>query len=261
MIIDTHSHAGLNWYQPVETLLNEMTMHSVAGSVLVQHVGAYDNSYLLQCAQRFPGRFKVVALIDPKDPNPEATLEKLKEQGAAGIRLRANSGYKTRDPYGMWKAAGKLGLVVSVLVPSAATPDEFGADFKMILDACPDTHIQIEHLAAVHREPAPYTKYKRALECAKWPNTSIKVPGLSEVMERPGVLPREFPFTQWTPVYEMALEAFGAKRMTWGSDFPVCAGREGYRNCLDGVRNLPAFRNGNDLEWILGKSAANIWAF
>lgn len=144
LIIDTHSHAGLNWYQPVETLLNEMNMHGVAGSVLVQHMGAYDNSYLFECAQRFPGRFRVVALVDPEDPNPEATLEKLKEQGAAGVRMRTTSVYKTKNPYGMWKAAGKLGLVVSVLVPSVARSDEFGADFKKILNSCPDTHTQID---------------------------------------------------------------------------------------------------------------------
>lgn len=41
LIIDTHTHAGLNWFQPVETLLNEMNLCGVTGAVLIQHGGSY----------------------------------------------------------------------------------------------------------------------------------------------------------------------------------------------------------------------------
>ena len=46
-----------------------------------------------------------------------------------------------------------------------------------------------------------------------------------------------------------------------GSDFPPCAGREGYANALNGVRGHSAFAAGDDVEWVLGKTAANIWSF
>ena len=59
----------------------------------------------------------------------------------------------------------------------------------------------------------------------------------------------------------MAYEAFGPDRMMWGSDYPPSAGREGYRNTLEGVRNHPAFANDDDIDWVLGKTAARIWKF
>ena len=59
----------------------------------------------------------------------------------------------------------------------------------------------------------------------------------------------------------MAKDAFGVQRMMWGSDFPPSAGREGYQNTLEGVRNHPTFANGDDLDWVLGKTAARVWGF
>ena len=259
LIVDTHTHAGLNWFCPVETLLHEMNMNGVTHAVLVQHKGNFDNTYLFECDRRFPGRFKVAVDIDPDDPRPEATLEQCKRQGAAGLRLRPGAMYKTRDPIGLWKLAGQLGLVVSVGAPEGT--DQLGKVFRKIMDACPDTHMQIEHLAAAGYAKPPYTGYKEALECAKWPNTSVKIPGLGEIMARPEVLPTGFPFKDFPPLFEMALEAFGPERMVWGSDYPPSGRREGYRNCLDGVRNYPAFQKPGVVEAILGTTAARIWGF
>jgi L-fuconolactonase len=259
LIIDTHCHAGLNWFEPIETLLANMNMNGVTGAVLVQHAGTFDNTYLFECANRFPGRFKVAIQVDPEDPKPEATLEKLKRQGAAGIRLYPASKFRTAGPHDMWKRAGELGLVVTT--GGSASAGEFGKDFKKILDSCPGTRVNIEHLAGAGFEPAPYPAYKDALESAKWPNTSLKVPGLGEIVRRPPRLGTSFHFDNVPPLFEMALEAFGAKRMMWGSDFPPSGGREGYRNTLEGVRNHPAFKSGDTLEWVLGKSAAALWGF
>ena len=51
------------------------------------------------------------------------------------------------------------------------------------------------------------------------------------------------------------------QRMMWGSDFPPSAGREGYANTLRGVLEHPAFADGDDIEWVMGKTAARVWGF
>lgn len=263
VILDAHTHVGLNWFSPVETLLLEMNANGVAGAVLVQHAGAYDNDYLFECAQRFPGRFKVCTLIDPESENPEATLERLKNLGAAGLRLRPEWKFRTSspDPYYMLRLAGRLGMVVSVLPRGAAELGE--AAFQKALDACPDTHFQLEHLAGAGFARPPYTDYRSAMACAKWPNTSIKITGFGEFVPRPPVLPKAFPYAGMSipPLYDLALEAFGPQRMTFASDYSSCSRREGYRNCLEAVRTYPAFQKNGVLEWILGKAAARIWSF
>ena len=261
LIIDCHVHVGLNWFSPVETVLTEMDMNGVQHALLIQHNGFYDHTYLFECKKRFPGRFEVVVDVDPESPRPEAQLDEYKRMGAVGVRYRPHSRFKTKGPYDMWKRAGELGLVVSGSTPGG--PENLGPDYKKILDACPDTHVQIEHLAGLlHSKPEPpFTDFKAALDCARWPNTSIKLPGVGEILPRPTLLSSGFPFKEFPVFYEMALEAFGPQRMVWGSDYPPSGGREGYRNCLDGVRCNPVLRKDGALEWILGKSAAKIWGF
>ena len=257
-IIDTHCHAGLNWFEPVETLLHEMDTNRVSAAVLIQHGGTYDNDYLFMCAGRFPGRFKVVVLVDPEGADQEGTLARLAERGAAGVRLYPDAQLSGGGPSGLWKTAGELGLVVSCL----GKVDQFASDaFKDLVGACPDTKIVIEHLAGAGYAEPPYEVYRAALELAERPNTFIKVPGLGEFVRRPPRLGTQFRFDDVPPLLEMARDAFGVQRMMWGSDFPPSAGREGYHNVLNGVREHPAFADGDDLEWVLGRTAAAVWGF
>ena len=55
-IVDTHVHIGRDHYEPVEILLAQMELNGVAKTVLVQSTATLDNSYVLECRQRFPGR-------------------------------------------------------------------------------------------------------------------------------------------------------------------------------------------------------------
>ncbi|MCZ6538861.1 MAG: amidohydrolase family protein [Chloroflexi bacterium] len=259
MIIDTHCHAGRNWFQPIETLEFEMDQAGVDAAVLIQHGGTYDNDYLFEEAAKRSGRFKVVVMIDPAAPDPLGKLEQLAGQGAAGVRLAPDAEFAAlSNVTDIWRRAGELGLVVSSLGDDKRFSS---ASFKKIVNDNPDTQIVIEHLAGVGITDPPYTDFESALENAQRPNTTIKVPGLGEITPRPPVLLQGFRFENVPPLFEMAYEAFGANRMMWGSDFPPSAGREGYANTLEGVRSHPVFSHGDDIDWVLGKTAAKVWGF
>ena len=258
MIIDTHCHAGRNWFEPIETLEFEMDQNGVDHAVLVQHGGTYDNSYLFDEAAQRGGRFKVVVLVDPESDDPLGDLTTLAEQGAAGVRIAPDGEFANCSAAEIWRLAGELGLVVS----SLGDDQRFASDdFARILDDCPDTHVVIEHLAGVGHADPPWVAYEKALQLAKRDNTTIKVPGLGEICKRPPRLLPELDFGDIPPLFEMAKEAFGVERMMWGSDFPPCAGREGYANALNGVKHHPAFAGDGELEWVMGKTAARVWGF
>ena len=261
LIIDSHVHTGENWAEPVDVLLYQMQCNNVSHAVLIGHNGNYYNGYLLECLRRYEGRFKAVGLIDTGDPNKHRYLESFHKQGGSGIRvnLRKLDEWDPRDS--LFKAAGELGMIVSAIGEAA---NFASARFKKLLDNCPNTHFSLEHLArspGTDANEPPYARYREALQCAQWPNTSIKVPGLGEIMTRPPRLPVGRPWDSVPPHYEMAKAAFGVQRMMWGSNFPPCAAKEGYRNTLHWVRNLPVFQNDDDLEWVMGKSAAKLWGF
>lgn len=258
-IVDTHCHAGVNWFEPVELLLAQMNANGVDKGALIQHRGTFDNGYLFECAGRFPGRFAAVVIVDTASGTALDDLERWAEMGACGVRLAPLERSPGADPLAIWRKAAELGLAVS----SLGSAEQFAsAEFESAVAALPDTPIIIEHLAGVGAAARPpYSAYRRALALAKYPNAYIKVPGLGEISERPAVLGAKFGFDCTPPLYEMALDAFGASRMMWGSDYPPVSGREGYRNALQGAISHPAFADARTREMVFGETAMSVFRF
>ena len=257
-IIDTHCHVGANWFEPVETLLFLMRAHGVAQALLVQHGGVFDHSYLFDCARIHAGRFRVVAQLDPDEPDQIGLVEQLAAQGAAGIRLSPASRARRGDPFAVWRRAGTLGLTVSCQGSMQAFAS---SEFRGLLDACPETPIVIEHLAGVRRAEPPYEHFGAALECSSHPNAYMKVPGLGEIVPRPSRLKAHFQLSDKWRLIERAMSAFGPERLMWGSDFPGVLGREGYGNALSGASHHPAISGTDAAAWVLGRTASNVWGF
>lgn len=258
--VDTHCHAGTSWFEPIETLLACMDNNGVQRALLTQHRGMFDNSYLFECIERFPGRFSAIVGVDASDPDALTTLEALAANPhVCGIRLLPTDRSPGGDPSAIWRKAGEVGLPISVfLVNTAHSADPA---FQELVLGAPDTIIVLEHLAGMYapRSPesvvAPYDNYRKALELAARPKTYIKFGGIGEFGQRPARLTPELRFEEVPPAMEMAYEAFGAHRMMWGSDFPPAAGREGYRNSLLGVLDHAVFKNDEEREWAFGTTA------
>ena len=252
-IVDTHCHAGESWFEPVEMLVHQMDSNGVDKAVLVQHRGSFDNSYLLECASRYPGRFAVAALVDSSRDGAPSRLADVAAQGAVAVRLTPG------EPVELWRAAAELGLVVSC----HGKLEEFASDgFRDLVTGLPDLTVVLEHLVGAQREEAaPYETFGRALRLGELPNTYVKIPGLGEISQRPSVLLRKFRVDEMPPFIEMVCEAFGPRRMMWGSDYPPVSNREGYRNALHGVMEHPALRTDEDRDWVMGKTALSVFGF
>ena len=135
LIIDTHCHAGNNWFEPIETLEFEMERNGVDKAVLIQHGGTYDNTYLLQEAAKRPGRFKVAVLVDPESRDPLGDLAQLAEQGAAWHSHCPKWTIRQRRPL-RYMAQSRRTRPRSLQHRGNAA--QFAADdFSRVLDACP----------------------------------------------------------------------------------------------------------------------------
>ena len=255
--VDSHCHAGLSWFEPVEMLVRQMESNDVDHGVLIQHRGVYDNSYLLDCMERFPGSFSVVVMVDVADDNAPAELERWAGAGATGVRLAPMVRSPGADPLAIWRKAAELGLAVS----SLGTLEEFAApEFSGLVAELSDLTVVVEHLAgAGHGSEPPYSAFRQAMELSWYDNTYIKVGGLGEISMRPDVLRSEFGFDNTPALIEMAYEAFGPRRMMWGSDYPPVSSREGYRNALRGIAEHPVLNGETDCEWVMGKTAAKVF--
>src|ERR1700752_966244 len=111
LIVDTHCHALPHWFEPVEVLLHQMHANGGEKATLGQVRGQFDNRYIMECVQRFPGRFSAGAIVDTATPNAPETLAHWVSEGAEGSASAQRRGHLGTIP---WPSGGKL--------PSWASP-------------------------------------------------------------------------------------------------------------------------------------------
>jgi L-fuconolactonase len=223
-------------------------------------MGQFDNEYQFECVRRYPGRFANVVMVDTERPDPTQQLERLAQRGASGVRLRPTTRSPGDDPLAIWRAADRLGLVVSCGGDSSGFASD---EFASTIQALPGLRVVIEHLGSVSRrdlDAAQQARRRAVFGLARFPNTFIKVTGLGEFSERAMPVPGGFPFVQPIPaLLEEAYAAFGPSRMMWGSDFPPVAAREGYYAALNLTRDQFAARSQSDRELIFGETARSVF--
>jgi len=259
IIIDTHCHAGINWFEPIEILILQMEMNNVNNAILIQHAGVYDNSYLVNSLRKYPGKFKACGMINPDDPNPIKTLLKLKEEGISGIRLNSNINFSKISQNDFIQICGEYGIVISY----QGNLNFFSSDyFRLLIRNNPKTKIVIEHLAGIgYKYPAEFQDFKNAIKSLQMENVYIKIPGLGEIVKRPEYLTSKFHFEIIPPLIDTIYKTYGSEKMMWGSDFPPCSNREGYKNTLLGIMNYPIFKTSIEVDNIMGKTAEKVWGF
>jgi L-fuconolactonase len=238
LIVDSHAHATPGWFEPVESLIDQMDRYGVEHAVLVQINGQTDNGYQRSAVRRFPGRFASAVMVDTTDAGAAEQLKREVDLGATGVRLHPDTRSPQGDPLAIWHAAARLGLSVSCGGMSAA---EFATDeFARLVEALPQVRIVLEHLGggvAPVVNPEALAERRKVFALARFPNVYLKVPGLGEYCRRTLPVREPFPFeTPIPPLLDLALEAFGAERLMWGSDYPLVSAREGYGNALSLVR-------------------------
>lgn len=261
MIVDSHCHVSPIWYEPVESLLAQMDRTGVQQAVLVQLLGQYDNGYLLECRKRYPRRFAVVAAVDPSRPDAVDTVRRLADSGAAGIRLRPAARSPGSNPLAVWEAVQECGLSASSVGNSQAhSSPEFGE----LVAALPRLPIVLEHFGGTSQADANEEQRnarRSVFSLARHSNVFLKLPGLGELLPRAQQLPSAgVPLDlSGKPILSEALQAFGARRMMWGSDFPVVASREGYSNALHWCQAALESESATDITAIFGGTARSVY--
>ncbi len=256
-VVDTHVHAGLSKYEPAESLLDQMARHGVDHAVLVQHMGMYDNEYLARCAEAHPGRFAIACLIDAHASGAAARLEDAvaRHPAVQGIRLYL------ADLFGglpgareLWDRADALGLNVTVAGTLAQlASDEMQSTARRYTRA----RLHLEHLCHPNpKEDAPFPTFRRALSLADLDHCVLKVSGFYGFTTSPWS-----PYLDTLRFVDLALEAFGPSRMTWGSDFPPISGREGYGNAIAFARTHVPVADPALRAQLLGGTAVKFWDF
>jgi L-fuconolactonase len=261
-IVDGHLHVGLAKYRPVEDLLKVMEQHGVARAVLVQFIGNIDNTYLSECLRRFPGRFAAIGIVDTAQPDAIDRLRMwVRERGISGLRLPATTRSPGADPDAIWAAMEELGIVASITATSLTSNDGLATmtspAFEDLVRRFPRLKFRLEHLGWYPNvaEPPPYAEYRRFLRLADYPNTYTTWSSFYDFSREP------YPYRDVLPFLKMTYQAFGARRIMWGSDWPLIEQHEGYARALAFALNELPVDSEEDRAWILGKTAESLYRF
>lgn len=238
-----------------EMLIELMRQNNVAHTVIIQVIHfRWDNSYLRDVLKQYPGVFQGVARVNPEDPAAPDTLSKLvQEDGFRGVRLSPNesaAGDWIRGPLmpPLWKRCRDLKAPMTILAPAARMPDigELCAKF-------PDLTVVIDHMADCPLDRPDLLLKLTALK--RYPKVFVKISHTWSLSKE------GFPYRDTFPMVQRLYEAFGPKRLMWGTDWPISNKHSSYAQTLAVVRDGMTFLNNEDKRWMLSKTVERVWPF
>ncbi len=223
--------------------------------VLVQmnYYGA-DNSYLLNALRRAPTTFSGIAVVDWNEKNPGAKMRELARAGVRGFRIYPESSRGTSwlDKAGfdeMFRCGAKVNLAICALLDPRALPE-----LARQCEKFTDTPVIIDHLARIGTNGTIQEFDVRSL-CffSRVPSVKIKVSAFYALGEK------KPPHLDLVPLIRRAFEAFGPRRLMWGSDSPFQLLKETYEHSISLVREHLPFLSAEDKEWLLRRTAEDFF--
>jgi len=234
-----------------EDILHHAKPNGVSRVVLIQmsYYGS-DNSYMLEAVRRRPEVFAGIAVVDWHSSDLETKMLRLAQQGISGFRI-----FPQNVPAGtclegegldrMFRFAAKANLVMCLLVNPEALPA-----VRRRCEEFPDTPVIIDHLARIGMA-GPVTENDMQALCALacYPRVKVKVSAFYALgTKKP-------PHLDLAPLIQRVYEAFGPRRLMWGSDCPFQVQSETYADSISLVRDRLDFLSTADKDWMLRRTA------
>lgn len=272
-IIDSHQHFwqigrfDYEWMSPGDKKLYRdflpadfehiLRRNGVAKSVAVQaHQSTAETLWLLDLADEYDFIAGVVGWVDLQNPDVENDLRELvKRQKFKGIRHLVQD-----EPQDYWltkpevlrglNALSKYDLTFDLLVFTRHLPYA-----KTVVESLPKQRFVIDHLA---KPPIA------SGEIAEWKNAMQKIAALPNVYCKLSGLVTEADHQNWTaedlrPFVETALELFGAERLMFGSDYPVCLLAASYEKVLETYQSFLVNLSEIEQNVVLKQNAVNFY--
>lgn len=264
-LIDAHVHLWTNDFRkyplaegrtPAEMkppvfsdILRYARPEKVTRIVLIQvSYYGFDNSYMLSRIRQQPRTFRGVAMIDWHGNNPEAKMRELARRGVRGFRVVPHEASDLLEGNGldrMFRYGARENLAMCFLIGPQMLPA-----LRRQCEKFPATPVVIDHLARIGLKGPITQSHIRALTVlANCPAVKVKVSAFYALgRKRP-------PHKDLIPFIHQVFDAFGPRRLMWGSDSPFQLQNETYEDSLGLVRDHLDFLSWEDKEWLLRRTA------
>jgi L-fuconolactonase len=232
-----------------DALLRDMDEAGVDRVVIVPPSWEGDyNDLALAAVERHPTRFAIMGRIDPELPGARDLLPTWRQQpGMLGLRFHfARPEYEpplTEERLDwLWADAEKLGLPIMMIV----VPTRLHLVAR-IAERHPGLRLIMDHLAAHlgKKDDEAFRDLDNLLALARYPNVAVKASGL------PSCTKDAYPYRTLHPVLRRVYEAFGPRRIFWGTDFSKLSCS--YRQSITMFTEEIPWLSDEDKTWIMGR--------
>jgi L-fuconolactonase len=229
-----------------DLLLQEMKAAGVDRAVLVSpSFEGMRNDVVLAAAREHPAHFRAMGRIDPETTR-DLDLAWLRQPGMLGLRFA----FQRKLPRAallegrvdwLWPQAERAGVPLMLFVQMT--------DLHVIEAVAarhPGLRLTLDHLSLHEgKDEAAFHDLHKLLPLAKHGNVAVKASCL------PLHTTDAYPFRRLHPWMRRVYDAFGPKRIFWGSDLSrlPCS----YRQCVTMFTEELPWLSGADLEWIMGR--------
>ena len=234
-----------------EGLLREMEPAGVQRVICVPPSWeGYRNDFALEAARLYPDRFAVMGKLPVNQPGNEKFMATWKKQpGMLGMRISFVHGGTHRwlddgSTDWFWAAAERYDIPIMLFVPFAiekvAEIAERHPGLRLIVD-----HIGLNvKLRGQDLTPVVST----VAQFARFMNVAVKASAL------PCYVAESYPFPTLHPHIRRIVDAFGPRRVFWGTDLSQlpCS----YRQAVTLFTEELDFLSDTDKEWIMGRAVA-----
>lgn len=239
-----------------ETLIAAMDEAGVDKAAVVHSSTTYgfDNSYVVDSCNGYPGRLIAVGSVDVLAPDALDMIHRWVDRGLAGLRLFTGGSTKEFDPselddpraFPAWQLCGQLGLTMCIQTGPIGLPQ-----VRALAKRFPNVPIILDHLGRPDiTDGPPYRAAQSLFELASIPSIYLKLtPRIMSDSTKGAATSATF--------FPQLVEMFGAKRLAWGSNFPTSPGT--LVEIKATARNRLAILSDEDREWIFAKTAQTLY--
>lgn len=240
----------------VQSLIAAMDQARVAKAAVVHSSTTYgfDNSYVVDGCALYRDRLVAVGSVDMLDDNADGVIRAWVDKGLAGLRIFTGGSTKDFDPseledprsFKAWETCAELGLPMCIQTGPIGLPQ-----VTMLARRFPAVNIILDHLARPDvLDGPPYANAQGLFALAALPNIYLKLtPRIFGDVKKEKASAETF--------FPKVVEAFGAGRLAWGSNFPTSPGTlaEILANARAGLASL----TDDERAWIFGKTALSLY--
>jgi predicted TIM-barrel fold metal-dependent hydrolase len=218
----------------IDQLVATLNENGVHGALLVQPINyKFDHSYVLHAMKTNPTRFKGMLLHDPSLAEHDAVdrLEDLALQGFVGVRFNPylwpkaaaddGGGWSPMSEQGggglaVYKRCGQLNIPVGIMCFQGLRLHY--DDILQLLKASPTTVMVLDHFGftTIQNDNSDDVVFQKLLDLAQYPQVMVKISALFRLGDDASPLYERVRTERFLPL----LQAFGADRLMYGSDFP-----------------------------------------